>query len=771
MTIQQNINTMEKMNIKHIAYMTFWGIVAAVAFAASASCSREDMGGGGPDGQAYTLTVGVDDYLSGSGTAAGDTGPQRIGACIFRDGKLAEIFPELGRVGGGYSVAPESRSGTMYVLGDCSAVLDPGSLEIGMSEDRWLATVTGTEEAVMYYTGSVTLDGSGGSSLPVTLTRGLARFDLELRTSAPASVGRVTFSGVMDRAFVFPQSTVSSPQGSVPGERTVSFGTPPAESTSGIAYLYEQSGKDLAVTVSASIGGSAYVRTVALPEQIKRNTVYSIIVSQDASSSGIELEVVEWGEGSSDLVPDLGTRITVDSGRSTLSEGVEISSDGLVVAMPYTDADCILALDCSEEIECVTAPGDGVTVEAVTAADGVTGTNMFRIRKQWWRLGVPGRTVTLQFRRKGLELVYPDDSISVVLAENPTGIGGMLDFTDGYRYDFGRYVDNELGVLTLPEGKQASVEFAEGEDPWIRLDAAGDGTGRVRVLGGWKPNDRTADGRVQSATIVLCDEADGGRREEYTVSRRNWGLPVTYLNGIWWCKYNAMGNSKSFEDQILSSEDPAALAGKTVFEYLETCSPQEYFDLWKWEYQGDSGMGLEVKDIDGVASLDGFSSDVTVHMNTLDPHVLAPDGYEVPSFDDFGRIFNSTGGYIWIMWDGSHTSPWNGGTLIQRRNKRRNDVTVGSIALDNLFYMAMYTEDGSGNEPVVWYGAGAQWNDSGVKHAHYNSILFTVYSPEKKGWYFNGNMDAYYITQNGAGNKDTRILRFRKSDVEYIIPE
>ena len=181
--------------------------------------------------------------------------------------------------------------------------------------------------------------------------------------------------------------------------------------------------------------------------------------------------------------------------------------------------------------------------------------------------------------------------------------------------------------------------------------------------------------------------------------------------------------------------------------------------------------GLEVKDIDGVASLDGFSSDVTVHMNTLDPHVLAPDGYEVPSFDDFGRIFNSTGGYIWIMWDGSHTSPWNGGTLIQRMNKRRNDVTVGSIALGNLFYMAMYTEDDSGNEPVVWYGAGAQWNDSGVKHAHYNSILFTVYSPEKKGWYFNGNMDAYYITQNGAGNKDTRILRFRKSDVEYIIPE
>lgn len=52
--------------MKHTAYMTFWSVVAAVAFVASASCSREDMGGGGPDGQAYTLTVGVDDYLSGT---------------------------------------------------------------------------------------------------------------------------------------------------------------------------------------------------------------------------------------------------------------------------------------------------------------------------------------------------------------------------------------------------------------------------------------------------------------------------------------------------------------------------------------------------------------------------------------------------------------------------------------------------------------------------------------------------------------------------------
>jgi hypothetical protein len=71
-------------------------------------------------------------------------------------------------------------------------------------------------------------------------------------------------------------------------------------------------------------------------------------------------------------------------------------------------------------------------------------------------------------------------------------------------------------------------------------------------------------------------------------------------------------------------------------------------------------------------------------------------------------------------------------------------------------------------EPVVWYGPAAQWNASGIYHGHYNNILFTVYEPGGKGWYFNGSMAGLYLTQNGAGNNDTRILRFKKSPVEYI---
>ena len=37
-----------------------------------------------------------------------------------------------------------------------------------------------------------------------------------------------------------------------------------------------------------------------------------------------------------------------------------------------------------------------------------------------------------------------------------------------------------------------------------------------------------------------------------------------------------------------------------------------------------------------------------------------------------------------------------------------------------------------------------------------------------QGWFFNGGMGNLFLTKNGAGSSDSRILRFKKSPVEYI---
>ena len=97
--------------------------------------------------------------------------------------------------------------------------------------------------------------------------------------------------------------------------------------------------------------------------------------------------------------------------------------------------------------------------------------------------------------------------------------------------------------------------------------------------------------------------------------------------------------------------------------------------------------------------------------------------------ENFERVLNSTSGTIWLMWDGSHTTAWNGGTNIQRRQRRRNDITVGTVALSDLIYIQMYNNAEQQYEPLVWYGPGAQWNDDGIKHNHYNAMLWATYSP------------------------------------------
>ena len=160
----------------------------------------------------------------------------------------------------------------------------------------------------------------------------------------------------------------------------------------------------------------------------------------------------------------------------------------------------------------------------------------------------------------------------------------------------------------------------------------------------------------------------------------------------------------------------------------------------------------------------------SANINRLPADALSPDGYELPSMEMFNRVFDATD-YIWMMWSGSHTIkvPWEGHSLIRRTQQRRSDVKVGSVQTTELISVAMSSPDYPEYEPVTWYGPGAQWNSDGIRHSnHYNNILFGVHSPEGSGWYINGGMANLYMTKNGAGNKDTRILRFMKSPVEYI---
>lgn len=696
----------------------------------------------------------LSDYNNGGGPASSETTVKGLAGYHFENGVLTHIYDSFLPSGNGCNLAVNNLNGTLYAVAWADEPIVYERPDIGTAESDWLRTPV--EGMNLFFSGSMKLADAAAGAASIVLRRGLARFDLLTEVAGEVHISKASIQNAWLTGWMFPQEEWAPASDAATGEVELN----------GHAYLHEQTNPNLKVAVDAIIDGREYHLEAALPSEVRRNTRYSVTLRKDAHSQEVSLSVIAWADGgTSDARPDRNEALRIDTKRSNLPSGAILSSDGRTITLPHAAADFTIGIAGDEQIELVSA--DGYLLDVAPLPAGSTAEmNLFRIRKSLYAPGVEGTDAVMQFRRKSLSNVYPDDRIVLRLLPNPTIVTGPMNFdTDHYEHDFGCYVDNELGVFTLPEGSDIAVEYAAGEDAWLKLEPA---EGRSwRVLGGWRPNDPTANGREQKAVIVVTQ---GETREEYTVSRRNYGLPVVWLQGIWWCKYNAMGRSTHFDDQILSADDPAAAAGVSVYDYLQTCTPDEYRRLWQWAYQGSSGEGMKVAEENSVLVMEGFSMNVADHINRLPADALAPDGYELPSMDDFNKVFDATD-YVWLMWNGTHTlkNAWEGHSLIQREQRRKNGLTVGGQTLDDLIYIAMWSPDYPEQEPVVWYGPGAQWNADGIKHAgHYNNILFGVHSPAGEGWYMAGAMNAFYLHKNGAGNRDTRILRFKKSDVEYI---
>lgn len=719
-----------------------------------------------------------DDYMEDNN----ENDIENISAYLFDEGRFVKEYAGVKRSEYKYEFPLDAMNGNLYIVANASLLPDFISPESGLGEEEWAETIISSENghAEMAYTGVVSLKkySTSANLIPVSLKRVAARFDLKISVAGKAEVYDITFKNIQKNAYLFPKSEIVSPENAPVTNIQFIPEQPYDDDRKGILYVYEQYNTDLKVELNALIDGKEYSLETYLPERISRNTVYSITLRKDVLDKDVQLTIEEWKDGEDTaLKPGIDDRLTIDSSLSELPDNVTVADNGTMLILPHLETDFMIAVKSDSELEVLPVTDFSLTVEPVAleelknkAASSLAGINMFRVRKKLYSPNMKTVDLKVRFHRKGLSNSYPEDNIHIRMTGNPTTCEGILEFgTDTYSHDFNRYIDNEFGIFTLPPEKEMTVEFKDGEDHWIKIDNE-IGSNVYRVLGGWRPNDPTANGRKQSATLVIKNKADDSDREEYTVVRRNYGLPVTWLHGVWWCKYNAVKNSRDFEDQILSSSDPAMLSGMSVFQYLTSCTPEDFFNLWGWAYQGDSGRGMKVIEMDSVVVLDGFTREEKVHINKLPPETLSPDGYELPSMEEFNRLFDATD-YIWMMYNGTHTlrNPWNGYSKVKRQQLRKNDIQIGSVTISNIIYIALSSPDFPEHEPLVWYGPAAQWNDAGILHSgHYNNILFGVYSPTGEGWYMNGGMSNLYMMKNGASSYDTRILRFKKSDVEYI---
>ena len=438
------------------------------------SCAEhlEDMSQG--DTSLLKVRGVFSDFASVGSAAGAGEGVSEMKACLFQNGLLTKVYKDLQTTDNlEYSLGVNRLSGTLYMLADTEQLIDWNNLQPqSVTEEEWLQMTASSENGQPhpFWTGKVSLDSltSGKQTLSVNMKRGVARFDLLVRGTA-ISVHRLTLKNVRQQGYLFEQNAVSSPKDVTSDDWVCEFAAPLQKESVGVAYVYEQKNPELMVSVDVSIAGRSYTLEEYLMEDVKRNTVYTLTVRKELLTEELRLEIEEWNkEGDIALTPDLNSAIHFDVESLVLPEGVSVNAGRDVMTLPASALDFELQIDCDNELEWINDPSLPFVVEPV----GTTwqDANRFRLRKPLLPPGYPEEEALVRFRRKGLQGVYDEDSLKIVLLANPIQLEGELVFgKDDYLCDFARYVDNELGRMTLPEGYELLARF-QNEDAWIKVE-------------------------------------------------------------------------------------------------------------------------------------------------------------------------------------------------------------------------------------------------------------------------------------------------------------
>lgn len=723
--------------------------LGAACMLALAGCTTEDIKGN----QQNALTVQFS--RTGTGYNTADEEIKSLSAYRFENGILKEVFSTL-PVNGTLTcqLVPEQMRGTVYFLANGEHFTESTDIRPEATTEADFLSIKGTAEAMMengfLMTGQTVLQADE-TSVAVGLKRSVARIDLD-SPYKHVTVHSVKINNICTTGNILGGS-MNDEKDAESVTLQKNFGEEPfANGRITLFYAPEQSGRgNHEVELLVSVNDGWHRVKTTLPA-LERNKVYTLKVKNNGANIQVETENGTWETGSNSE-GSLTLKGIVDKENSVLPEGVRVNESCDSVFVPSWETAFKLGLLAEE--------GAVLRINGYANGAEVQQTNSRSLSN------IATVSVTSQHKMPGTvhEYVYLDvlkneilkGRVVIVFQPNPIALSGSLQFDDNGTCDYNKYIDGELGRITLPEGKNATLKFAENEARWMKLEQVNEN--EYRILGGWKPNDPLADGRNQAVELIVTDN-DGNHREVYTIIRKNWGLPVVNMNGVWWCKYNLRGNVKNFEDQILIGNDPAN--GTNLADYLKNCSDEEFLHILGDHYQAGNPDALKLTHDGTKFFYEGFKTSNATDFGTLDPKVMAPDGYQIPNYDNF-RFF-SWGNNCNLQY--FNPGAFNNG-LGQRLNfwvVERNATFLGQQYGPISFYDFEY-----GGSHWTICGTGHQWDAS---HIASMSVLFATYGRANNSWMIEG-----YPKSSGTGNwikytnhnsQKTRIIRCIKTPVEYI---
>ena len=688
-----------------------------------------------------------------------------VTAYRFAEGYLQEIMAPVSQDGDRYMFRPETADGMLYVLANASGISALESIRPGLDEEEFLSIDAAVPEMTadgVLMSGSMRMDGSTGA---LGLTRSAARLDVASRMKG-VRVLSVSVTGLKDRGMIWPgreSPAVSDGTSEIHADWS---GDPLENGRRFLSYIPEQDGGSVEARIVISSGEGTHRLRAVFPDRLKRNTVYTLDVRGTGAAASVAVTDGDWAAGDvSGTSPVYGG--LVDTGASQLPDGVRVSRTRDTVYIPHTRNVLSLAVLASPESE-------------LSVSGEVRGADVSVRKARASMEHVASVDISTEFRLPGstTERMYVDvvtggslsGRIVIVFEANPVVFGGHLALDENGTCDFGKYIDGELGTVSMPAGMTLDIEYPDGESEWIRAEEtvpAGEVSRNpaervYRLTGGWKPNDPKADGRVQEARIVISG-SDGTGSETYTVRRLNIGLPVVRIGQTWWAQYNLSGNAGDYADQITISENPAE-GYDSLLDMLVSVPDDELLRYMGDQYQGGNKQGLPLRH-DGTAFYHEGVAASAQNFGTLPPAEMAPSGYQIPGYDDY-LAFSKNGNFN-LGGVGSRSYQNSKGKTIQITIVERDVNFLGH----NYGVISFYDFEIDGTHYVL-NGLGHQWNTVHGNIARMNLLLAT-YGSSSQTWVMEGYESQVkpnenwikYATNNSA---KTRLIRCIKTPVEYM---
>ncbi len=535
----------------------------------------------------------------------------------------------------------------------------------------------------MFYNGEVTFDR----------TFGVVDLEIESNTGDDVIVKSMKFVGASTQVKPFESSSEQSTESLY--EHTVVFEEPTTESINNIFYinqgLYQSA---ITVVIEAQIAGAPRQLVRTLPKEISGRYRYVVRVFNNGSG-GVDVDPFEDGgieDNAGDAAP---AYISVDKSNSTIPSDVTLSKDGATINSPfYGSSEIMLQLACRDgekNLSLEYIPNDFYEFESL-------GDNQFKLTINNAQLNAGTEIWKVQVNEDGVKL----GDIYIEREGNPIRINGkMLDYlVDDSRFEVPTFIDGTLLECSLLSAKY-SIDI---EGDWVRFEPSALEEGRYVVQGGWKPNDASARGEVQEAKILVFD-AIGKKVLEYPFSRRNYSIPVVYINGNWWSKFAMRGDRTNYEDQIQSS-DP--LASIDIHKHLQTCSSEDFLKIAGGAYQSTHKNQLTLTQRNDTVTgwyLEGMTGGPRI--STAAVGSLSPGGFQLPTEPQFKSIFPWYGDWATnpaitenYVASGGFSNANDGSSRYRFRPYRRTDMSHDDVPLHFGFTELAKLSGADGSEPV-----------------------------------------------------------------------